>query len=165
MAESLRSRGPQAERAAAHAAVAVGLLALGLLVLLAAPRVALAQEIPDPGPPAGGAGGGGVDPGALLGGLGALAGAVGSGFSRLGYAAQWTIAYLPRLIATGLFAVVGLVALGLMQVFDLGDLGTMLVQTPIAAFQVPWMRELQLGLKAVALLLLAPMLAWSGVGV
>src|SRR5262249_38157485 len=36
--------------------------------------------------------------------------------------------------------------------------------TPLAAFQVPWMRELQLGLKAVALLLLAPMLAWSGVG-
>src|SRR5215218_3131201 len=134
------------------------------LVLALGPRVVFAQDVPDPGPPSGDGTGGGVDLGPVWGGLGALAEAVGSGFDRLGFAAQWTIAYLPRLIATGLFAVVGLVALGLMKVFNLGDLGTMLVQTPLAAFQVPWMQTMALGLKGVALLLLAPMLAWSGAG-
>jgi hypothetical protein len=149
-------------RAAAGALPVVLGLAWWLLPVTAG--VAFAQEVPDPGPPAD-AGGGGVDLGPLLGGIGHLAEMIGQGFSGLGHATQWVIAYLPRLIITALFAVFGLLALGLMKVFNLGDLGTLLVQTPLAAFQVPWMQQLVLTLKATALLLLAPMLAWSGAGI
>jgi hypothetical protein len=124
--------------------------------------VALAQDVPDPGPPAGA--GGGFDLGQLLGGMDRLADTIGGWFSRLGTGVSLLIAYIPRLIITALFALFGVAALGLMKVFNLGDLGTMLVQTPIAAFRDPWMGAMVLDLKATALLLLVPLLAWSGAG-
>ena len=133
-----------------------GAVALGGLLLLgpALLRVAFAQDVPDPGPPAGG----GVDMGPLLGGLSglrdAIGGAIRDGIRQLLDALLYTLGLIPRLGVMAFLMAIGVFARALIEGFGLTELGSILIQVPLGPLQEGWVQVLVLDTKGVAFLLL-----------
>ena len=124
------------------------------LLLVVAPRVVFAQDVPDPGPSSGG----GVDMGPLLGGLSglrdAIGGAIRDGIRQLLDALLYTLGLIPRLGVMAFLMAIGVFARALIEGFGLTELGSILIQVPLGPLQEGWVQVLVLDTKGVAFLLL-----------
>jgi hypothetical protein len=142
--------------------LAVASLPAAALLLALTPPV-LAQEAPDPGPPSGG---GGIDLGPVLGGIGGVAAAVGGLRDWLGErwadflgVAAWALGMAPRVVAVAVLTLFGLVAHALITALGLGEIGRLLTTVPEGPLAEGWVQTLVADMKGVAFLVLVPAVA------